>query len=115
MFVRRAFLNDISMFDEEFYLYFEEAYLSYLMAKRGLRSVILPNAKIRHLVGQSSSQMEISRIGLFLTSEFLFFKKVYGFSGKFIVKAIYLLGSLLKLFLKMDTKQIEVMKIVLQS
>jgi hypothetical protein len=115
MFVRRSSLNDIAMFDEEFYLYFEETYLSYLMAKQGLRSVILPEAKIIHLVGRSSSQMEVSRIGFYVKSEFLFFEKVYGIPGRFIVKSIRLVGGLFKLILKMDSKQITNMKIIWQA
>jgi hypothetical protein len=59
--------------------------------------------------------MEVSRIGFYVQSEFLFFEKVYGIPGRFIVKSIRLVGGLFKLILKMDSKQITNMKIIWQA
>jgi len=115
MFIRRSLVNDTFIFDEQFYLYFEETYLSYIMKKKGFRSVIIPEAKIIHLVSQSSSKFSEPRICFFLKSEFLYFEKVYGYSGMVTVKALRFLGCLIRLILTFSREQMHIMKVILKS
>jgi GT2 family glycosyltransferase len=115
MFIRRSHLNDTSVFDEQFYLYFEETYLSYIMRNKGFRSVIIPEAKIIHLVSRSSSKFSGPRIGFFLKSEFLYFNKVYGYSGMVTVKTLHFLACLTRLILTFSREQMRIMKVILKS
>lgn len=54
--------NAFARFDEDFFLYFEETYLQYLMAKNNLNRYIINGPKIIHLCGGSIIEgIDISR------------------------------------------------------
>ena len=91
MFIRKRVLDEIGIFDEDFFLYFEDTELSFRMAKNGYRSMIVPEAKIIHLAGRSStdsSKMNTARLRE--RSRFLFFRKSYGKGIARLAKALYM-------------------------
>ena len=53
MFLRKSVLDEVGLFDENFFLYYEETELTYRMHKNGYKSVIIPDAQILHLTGAS--------------------------------------------------------------
>ncbi len=55
MFARRSLFETVGLFDEEFFLYFEEVDLLKRAAKSGLRCVYLPTAKVTHLAGGATN------------------------------------------------------------
>lgn len=52
--VKRSVLDQTGGFDEDFFLFFEEAELSWRIRRRGYRIYSVPEAKIIHLGGQST-------------------------------------------------------------
>lgn len=93
MFLRRSVLDEVGLFDEDFFLYFEETELSYRMNKKGYKSVILPEAKIIHL-GGDSEKTALSKINIVKQSELMFFEKCYGKKQRALVKIIQILGEI---------------------
>lgn len=77
MMIRASLFSSIGGFDERFFMYFEEADISYRVRKKGLRVLYFPSAIVTHFVGRSSSNKEwIKKI--FEQSRFSFFKKYHG-------------------------------------
>lgn len=86
--------NAFARFDEDFFLYFEETYLQYLMAKNNLNRYIINGPKIIHLCGGSiieginiSRKASVSRIN-YEFSRIKFLRKISQnnhISTKFII------------------------------
>lgn len=77
MLMRKSLFNKINGFDEQFFMYFEEADLCYRAKKAGYKIIYLPSARIIHMVGRSSTDKEWIK-KTFEKSRFLFFKKYHG-------------------------------------
>lgn len=95
--MRKSVLDEVGIFDEDFFLYYEETELQYRINKAGYKVFILPDAKINHLEGKSSSNRK-NRRKAFLESEYLFYKKCYGITKFSPVKLIFFVSSFLRLF-----------------
>ncbi|WP_276091097.1 glycosyltransferase family 2 protein [Pedobacter sp. JY14-1] len=78
MFVRRSALDQTGPFDEDFFLYFEETELSFRFRKFGYKSIILPEIKIVHIEGASSTADAGSKRSLYNSSRAIYFKKCHG-------------------------------------
>ena len=59
LFVRN---NELAYYDERYFLYFEETHLQWQMMKKGLKRLIIDNAKIVHLNGGSDSKAKDGRL-----------------------------------------------------
>ena len=99
MFLRRSVLNEVGLFDEDFFLYYEETELTYRMYNKGYKSVIIPNAQIIHLHG-ASRETSSNIIKIARNSELMFFEKCYGKKQKFLVKLIQLFENLPRFLVK---------------
>jgi GT2 family glycosyltransferase len=53
---RRAALNDVGLFDEDFFNYLEDADLAWRLRLRGWRCVLAPTARVRHIYSATSGQ-----------------------------------------------------------
>lgn len=95
--MRKSVLDEVGVFDKDFFLYYEETELQFRINKAGYKVFILPDAKIHHLEGKSSSNRK-NRRKAFLESEYLFYKKCYGISKYSPAKLIFLASSFLRLF-----------------
>jgi len=76
MFIRKSVLDEVGLFDEDFFLYYEETELSYRVHKKGYKSILVPEAKIVHL-----SELEthnVKKLALAEKSKYMFYKKSYG-------------------------------------
>lgn len=105
MFIRRSTLDVTGLFDTEFFLYCEEAELSFRIKENGYKSVILPSSKIIHLEGGSqtiNSEQNFAKFKIVMKSRILFFKKCYGFFSALIVKALYILRAILEGFVRLQ-------------
>ena len=106
MFIRKSVLEKVGLFDESFFLYFEETELSYRISKAGYYSVILPFIKIKHLEGGSSSNTESEfnyvRFGHYVKSRTLFYKKSYGTYFSFVFMPFDILFTLIRTITKRE-------------
>ncbi len=72
--VRKNAMDDVGIFDEKYFFFFEETDWAYRMKKAGWRNYYLPFAEIFHFQGQSVGHDVKSRI-LFYRSRYIYFKK----------------------------------------
>lgn len=78
MLIRRQALDDVSFFDEQFFMYSEELDLCKRIRDMGWRIVFYPDALIIHHEGQSSGQVKAFRHVQFNTSKVLYYRKHHG-------------------------------------
>lgn len=74
MMLRREKIEEIGMFDPDFFMYYEETEMTYRYAVKGYKSAFFPMAKIQHLGGKSFAFKE-TREKLFFSSKKLYFQK----------------------------------------
>ena len=91
MFVRREALDRVGLFDERFFLYWEDVDLCKRMADGGWKVVYFPSAAVEHAVGGSSERGLVRSVFEFHKSAYLYFMKHLR-SSLFIVKPLIILG-----------------------
>jgi len=74
--IKRKVLEEIGLFDKNFFLYFEETDLALRATKKGYKNSYIPNAKIWHKVSKSSGGVK-KEIGLYYITRnrWIFMKK----------------------------------------
>lgn len=101
MFIRKQVLEETGLFDEDFFLYFEETELSHRIYKKGYKSVILPSVKIIHHEGGSGGSAEKKSFNynsyrFYTKSRQLYFRKVHGNTMAVVVKPFFIIATILK-------------------
>lgn len=76
MMIARELFEQISGFDPDFFLYYEETELTYRVKKMGYKVVNVPASQIIHLEGKSSTVSE-SKMRIMQQSRLMFFSKCY--------------------------------------
>ena len=89
IFFRKSVLDAVGLFDEDFFMYFEETDLCKRIKDRGYDIKFVKNAQIKHIEG-SSSPKNIEKLKMIKESELLYFRKHHPQKVLF-VKYIYLL------------------------
>ncbi len=105
MLIRKEALDRIGLFDEDFFLYYEETEICYRIVKSGYRIMLVPQAKIIHYTSKSVEKINNEKkITFQTTSKYLFFKKSYGIVQAKIAVLLYIIKYLLLtiLFRKKD-------------
>lgn len=74
MIVRKEAMDDIGLFDEKYFFFFEETDWAYRMKLNGWGIYFVPSAKIVHAQGKTVGTSISSRI-IFYKSRYIFFKK----------------------------------------
>lgn len=97
LFMRKSVLDEIGIFDEDFFLYDEETELQFRIKKAGYNISLNPNSKIAHLEGKSTKNRAISR-AFKMESEILCYKKCYGTKNLGLYKWICCLPNLPRFF-----------------
>jgi GT2 family glycosyltransferase len=77
--MRRRMLDEVGLFDEVFFLYFEETELSYRAARAGWRTHYVPSSEVLH-IGSASTGMKTWRRtpGYWFDSRAYYFTKTHG-------------------------------------
>ena len=83
--LRRAVIPSPTLFDEDFFFFYEDSALAHTLKNSGVQCFVLPRVSIIHVGGQSRSA---SSVVLFYKSKYLYLRKFY---GPFHAKCIYLL------------------------
>ena len=94
IFLRKALLDDIGVFDEIFFMYYEEADLCYRIKKNGYKIKYLPTAKIIHY-GEKSSKSSWSTIKQRVKSKYIYGRKNCSPYFIYFVKISYLILHLI--------------------
>jgi GT2 family glycosyltransferase len=91
MFVRREALDEVGLFDERFFLYWEDIDLCKRMAAGGWKVIYYPLAAVEHAVGGSSERNLVRSVFEFHKSAYIYFMKHLKSNG-LILRSIVILG-----------------------
>jgi hypothetical protein len=91
MLARRKALEDVGLFDERFFLYWEDVDLCKRMIAGGWKVVYYPLAAIEHIGGGSSERKLIRSVFEFHKSAYLYFMKHLK-SYRFLLRPLIILG-----------------------
>ncbi|EKE03514.1 MAG: hypothetical protein ACD_20C00196G0010 [uncultured bacterium] len=92
MLLRKSALEKAGLFNERFFLYFEEAELCFKLKKHGFKIIYIPEAQIVHLCGKSTEKEKpITVEKLFKTGEILFFDACYGKTAGQLAKLLFII------------------------
>jgi GT2 family glycosyltransferase len=92
--VRKKVLDEIGLFDEQFFLYAEDMDLCYRIQKAGWKSWYLPTAQIVHIWGQSTERISKHRVFHNQQAKYIFFKKHFGAAKAFEYRLATLLAAI---------------------
>jgi len=97
--IRRKAIEEIGLFDENFFLWFEDVDLCYRLKKRGYSLYYLPSAEFVHAGGGSIALLsrEVSET-LFFSSLLFYFRKHFSFFTVLILRIILGLDLLFRIF-----------------
>lgn len=96
--IKRKVLENVGLFDPDYFTYVEEIDMNYRVKKMGYRIVFVPNSKVWHKVAGSDKFGRVSpNRQYYITRNNLLFLKKY---GNFIEKTKFLLFVLPKWFIK---------------
>ena len=84
--LRKSVLDEIGIFDERFFLYFEESELQFRIKKAGYEIFYIPDAFIFHFEGGSSKNNKKIRRQIITQSEYLYFSICYNSCPKIILR-----------------------------
>jgi GT2 family glycosyltransferase len=107
MMIRRELLEDVGLFDEDYFLYFEETDLCYRANKAGWPTVYVRNSSVSHIGGASTGMENWKRVPTYwMDSRRLFFSKNYGIINYCIATLVRIVGELIwKLRVKIEKKR----------
>ncbi|MEW6402221.1 MAG: glycosyltransferase family 2 protein, partial [Chloroflexota bacterium] len=94
--VRRSALDQVGLLDESYFIYGDETDLQYRLNKAGWNVYFLPSSTIIHFGGRSMDRWK--RRKMVYRGKMLFYKKNYGFLKTLLLRLLFGLMSLLKLF-----------------
>jgi GT2 family glycosyltransferase len=101
MFMSRDIFEKVGGFDNDFFLYYEETYLCYIVWKSGYTVEYVPDISLIHIGGASNKTMKHRNAWLFqqlLTSKFIYFHKVGDFKLPFIILLLEVLKDFIRNF-----------------
>lgn len=89
--VRREALYQTGLFDESYFMYFEDIDLCKRVRDRGWKVVFCPQGKLIHYSGQSVKQNILAGLVAYRQSQIYFARKHYGRRGDYLVRLFLLL------------------------
>ena len=91
LFIRKSVLDEVGLYDEDFFMYFEDSELEYRINKAGYKNVIIPTIHIVHYCGQAEKNPSLPRLKMARESEIKYYRKRSGNLAAFTVKMLYLI------------------------
>jgi len=96
---RRELLESVGMFDEKFFLYFEDIDLCKRVREKGLRLVYFPSAEVFHEGGASTQPRKLDSRFHYRKSQLYFYRK-YSSSLSFLLLKVFLFFTFTFIFLQ---------------
>lgn len=110
MMIRRNILLEVGFFDEDFFMYSEEAELTSRIKKLNMDVYSIPYAKIIHLESKST-RVKLSKVKMMQESYYKYFYKVYGMNSLKFAYLIFHYGTYLKAILTFNKLYLDIIKI----
>jgi GT2 family glycosyltransferase len=95
--IRRALLDQIGGFDEDFFLYAEEVDVAYRAARAGWRTYLVPTAQVRHAEGSSTGQVVPLKLASHYFCKAVYFGKHADPAQRVLVRGLLLLDLNLRM------------------
>lgn len=95
LFIRKQVFDNLGGFDSTFFMYVEDGELCYRIKKNNFKIVSVPDAKIIHLQGKSSSN--VFKLKMEFTGYLIYFRKHFSNLTVFFYKIIELLFGFLRM------------------
>jgi len=95
--VRRELFEHVGGFDEDYFMYFEDVELCHAILSAGSKIYFVPEARVYHLGGQSTSQAVVKNFPEFYRSMYAYFRKRHGRIKTWLAKLIVGAGEMAKL------------------
>lgn len=92
MVVRREAFEEVGLFDESFFLYYEDEDLCFRMKQKGWMVTSIPNTKIVHHHSQSAKKNEAQAIFSSYRSQFIFYKKFHPLHKVLVFRVVQMVG-----------------------
>ncbi len=89
MLVQREAFESVGLFDEQFFLFFEEHDLFRRMKKKGWGIYYVPGAEIQHYFEESFRNSSVDTGSIFMRSALYYYRKHYTVLGYFLIKALF--------------------------
>lgn len=105
---KKKLVKQVGLFDEDFFLYFEETELCYRMIKNNFKICLFPDLKIIHHLSKSMSS-NLKKHIYFERSRYLYFKKT-GMRFPGLIKAVSFLSFVRYSLIEKDIKYIHSIK-----
>jgi GT2 family glycosyltransferase len=91
LFLRKSVINELGMYDENFFMYSEESEMQFRFKKAGYKSVIIPYLNIVHFCDFKSKNAPIAKLEMMFKSDILYYKKCHGLLYAIICKFLYII------------------------
>lgn len=104
LFIPRVILNEVNGFDEDYFMYCEEADMQFKIARNNYKRVIYNKPQIIHLEGKSSKISNNKRIFLYV-STIKYMRKNINIYKYFTVKYLYILLMIIDSLLNIIRKE----------
>lgn len=101
--IKKDIFEKVKGFDKDFFMYFEETYLCYLVRSLGYRIVNVPQSLIIHLEGKSFT-LNKHREKLFYSSRKIYLLKRYNRLYYYLCNIIHLLMCSIRMILSINNK-----------
>lgn len=95
--LRRAVIDRIGLFDEQFFMYSEEVDLCYRLRQAGWRNYFLPDVEATHIWGGSSQRVPAATFLRLFQSRVQFFRKHYSRPTVLAYKGLLRLSSAMRI------------------
>ncbi|UCC38298.1 MAG: glycosyltransferase family 2 protein [Candidatus Aminicenantes bacterium] len=89
---RREVLEDVGLFDENFFLYFEDIDLCYRIRKKGWSLLFFPQARVFHRGGASTQRDKVSSRFEYRKSQLYFYQKHNSKVSLFLLRLYFVLN-----------------------
>ena len=107
IFIAKNIFIEMSGFDPEYFMYYEETDLFYNIKKAGYKIALIPNTKLIHINGGSFSKISISKYTMMYRSKLLFYKRNYSIVYLFFARLILSISILVRIHIfKYSTSKI---------
>ena len=94
--LRRPVMKEIGLFDENFFMYYEDVDLCLRIRNAGWKIIFVPDAVITHIGGKSTEQVSEKKKFFLYSSALIFFRKHRGKFPTFLFSVVFKSGTIIK-------------------
>jgi GT2 family glycosyltransferase len=113
--IRRETFESVGLFDENFFLFFEEHDLLRRIKKHGWKIYYLPDAEIQHLFEESVRNSSIDIGSIYMKSALYYYRRHYGVPGLIFIRLLMIFNNFILSHARNRIKETDIFKKVYPS